>query len=94
MTTKPKTDKQTDSWPTVLFETVYFRFEKRSLGQIQTQNFCLSSDFRFLQVMLARNAKKFEFIMNQYTSDSVKQVVNPKSLYSGLITLSNRKRKD
>ena len=34
--------------------------------------------------------------MNQDTSDSndsVKQVVNPESLYSSLITLANRKRK-
>ena len=30
----------------------------------------------------------FEFIKNQDTSDSVKQVVIPKSLYSGLIMAS------
>ena len=42
---------------------------------------------------MAEKASKFEFIMNQDRSDSVKQVVNPKkSLYSSLITLANRKR--
>ena len=46
---------------------------------------------------MAGNANKFEFIMNQDTSDSndsVKQVANlEKSLHSSLITLAYRKRK-
>ena len=47
---------------------------------------------------MAANAKKFEFIMNQDTSDSndsVKQVVRPEKIQnSSLIALAKHKRND
>ena len=36
--TKPTIDKQTNNWPTILFETEHFRFEKTGPRQIQTQD--------------------------------------------------------
>ena len=67
--------------PTILFETEHFPFEKQSgPGQIQTQDLCRPRLFRYLQAKLAGNAVKFEFIMNQDISDSVKQVVHTKKV--------------
>ena len=67
-----------------------------SPGQIQTPYLCRPWLCSYLQAKMDGNAKKFELIMNQDTSDSVKQVVKPKKkgLYSSLITHAYRKRKN
>ena len=60
MAAKPATDKKTNNWPKISFETEYFTFEKKQV------------------LVRCRNALKFEFLMSHDTSDSVKQVINPK----------------
>ena len=61
-----------------------------------TQDLCHPKQNSYLQAKVAGNAKKFQFIINQDTSDSndsVKHVgITEKILFSSLITLVNRKR--
>ena len=38
MTIKQTTDKQTINWPTILFETDYFPFEKKNMSQSGSNN--------------------------------------------------------
>ena len=53
VTTKTRTDKQTNIWQTILFETEYFLFEKKtSYGQIRTQGLCRPKHIRYLQAKL------------------------------------------
>ena len=68
-----KTNKQTNNWPSILFETEYFPFEKKTgPTQIPTQDLCRPRHNRYLQARVAGNAKKFEFTMNQDTNDTFK----------------------
>ena len=78
MAAKPATNKKKNNWPKILFETEYFTFEKAGPGQIRTEDLCRPRHIRCLQAKMAGNALKFEFLMSHDTSDSVKQVINPK----------------
>ena len=66
--------------------------------QIPTHNLCCPRRVHYHQAKCSGDTKKFKLFMNQDTSDSsdsVKEVVNPKkNLYSRLITLAYRKRHD
>ena len=55
MTTQPTIDKQTHNWPTILFETEYFPFEKNP-GQIRTHHLYRPRNIRYLQANLGANA--------------------------------------
>ena len=71
MTTEPTTDKQTKNWPTILFETEYFLFEKKTgPGQLQTQDLRAPRHNSYLYAKLVENAKKPEYIMNQGRDES------------------------
>ena len=51
------TTKQTNNWPTILFETDYLPFEKKTgPGQIRTQDFCRYRHIRYLPAKLTVNA--------------------------------------
>ena len=54
MTIKQTTDKQTINWPTILFETDYFPFEKKTcLSQVRiTQDPCPPDHIPYLQAKL------------------------------------------
>ena len=53
VTTKRTTDKQTNNYPTILFDTEYFPFEKKTgPGQIRTQDLCRPRHIRYLQAKL------------------------------------------
>ena len=60
MTSKPTTDKQTNKWTEILFETEYFPFKKAGPGQIRSQDLCPPRHILFLQAKLAGNAKKID----------------------------------
>ena len=107
VTTKSTTEKQTNNWPTTLCETEYYLLEKKTgFVQIGTQGLCCSRHNRNLQVKLARNANKFEYIMKQSTTrDEFRRLdvsceqsyLRGKSLLRGCNTLAYRKgnyRKD
>ena len=52
MTTKATTDKQTTNWPTILFETEYFPFEKKTgPTKIRTKNLCRPRHIGYLQAL-------------------------------------------
>ena len=59
------------------------KMKKKTLvpGQNRTQDLSCRRHTHHLQGKLAGNAKKFEFLKIQYTSDSVKQVLNPRKFY-------------
>ena len=59
VTTKPTTDKQTNNWPTILSETQYFPFEKKTNRSWSESPHWRPRQIRSLQAKLAGNAKKF-----------------------------------
>ena len=73
--------KQTNIWQAILYETENFCLRKTGPGQIRIEDLGRPKHIHYLQAKLTEKAWKFEFIMNQDTSDStdfVKLVVNPK----------------
>ena len=51
------------------------RLKKKGPGQIRNQDLCRPRNIRYFQVKLTGNAYKFEFIMNQDTSNSSDSVI-------------------
>ena len=73
MTTQPTIDKQTNNWPTILFETEYFPFEKKILVRFELITFAVPGIFVTSRLTWARKHRSLNsFLVDSI--DSVKQV--------------------
>ena len=66
MTTEPATDKQTNNWPKIVFETVYFSFEKKHvLIRLEPRTFAVRGIFVTSRLSLPGTPKIFEYLLKQ-----------------------------